>query len=254
MKDLTIILKFLSTLGLDVEKSKLYLALMQKGGQTVLQLSRTTGISRTSTYRFVEELIAFGLIEQVEKDNKKILMPVGLHKLELLVKEHESKTETLKKLLPELSNFIASDISLSQPGTKVIMYKGTERIKQMVWNILQAKEEIVGYTFRDLSELIGLDFYRKWKMEFILKKLKFRDLVNEDYTDEPVLASGNEKAFKTKTITSNVLKISHQVDIYNDIVSYYTWHDDEVFGLEIYNSKIAKFQRQMFELAWNAAM
>ena len=55
-------------------------------------------------------------------------------------------------------------------------------------------------------------------------------------------------------ISADVLTISYQTDIYNEVVAMYNWYDGEVFGVEIHNKKIANFQRQLFELVWNKAI
>ncbi|MBI5452275.1 hypothetical protein HY945_02345 [Candidatus Gottesmanbacteria bacterium] len=43
------------------------------------------------------------------------------------------------------------------------------------------------------------------------------------------------------------------MDIYNEIVSIYHWHEGEIFGVEIYNEKVANMQRQLFEMVWRMA-
>jgi sugar-specific transcriptional regulator TrmB len=253
MQNLDTIIKFLSFLGLDFEESKIYLTLLEKGGMTVLEISRITKVSRTNVYRLVEKLKTEGLIEEIQRSSKKILMPVGAHKLEMLVKEQESKAEYLRKFLPELSTIIPATNSISQPETKVMFYKGVEGIKQMVWNTLKAEGECVGYSYRTIAEIVGEDFAESWYTEFRFRKLRFRDLIGDEY-----LKSINQESprkvdnpnFDSRFISKDVLDINHQVDIYNDIVAYYTWHEGEIFGVEIHNKKVAKLQKQLFEAIW----
>src|SRR5512145_2001758 len=116
MKNIEPVLKFLSQLGLDFFESKIYILLLEKGALTVLQLSRESKINRTGVYRLIEKLKDMGLIEEVLKDNKKLIVPASLNKLELMVKEQEAKADTLRKMLPEIATLISPNLSTSQPG------------------------------------------------------------------------------------------------------------------------------------------
>lgn len=257
MKSIDGIIKFLSNLGLDVDQSKIYLTLLDYPGITILQLSRESRISRTNVYRLVDDLKSIGLVEEIQRDSKKLLYPVGTHKLELIVKEQESKSEFLRKILPELTSLITSSESITQPGTKIQVYKGVEGIKQMVWNTLRTNKECVGFTFRSLKEIVGENFEKEWREEYIKRKLIFRDLVSDSYLAS--LAGDNtaleefKSHFRTRYIPKTVLDINHQVDIYNDVVAFYLWYDTEIFGVEIYNRRISDMQKQLFELAWEKA-
>ena len=257
MKDIQTLIKFLSNLGLNFEQSKIYLTLMENGGQTILQVSRNSKISRTNVYRHTEELKKRGLVEEISKDDKKILLAVGADRLELLIKEEESKVEFLKKVLPELSKFLTTTSSVSQPGVRVTLYQGQDGLNQLFWNATKATKEIVGYSFKHHSEIMGGEFAKKWNDELSIKNLKFRDLVSDTY-----LASVKEHenkmnyhkySFITRYVPSNILDISQQFLIYSDVILYYGHHEEEPYGIEIQNSKIAKMQKQIFEIIWNVA-
>lgn len=43
------------------------------------------------------------------------------------------------------------------------------------------------------------------------------------------------------------------MDIYNDVIGIYSWHEGEVFGVEIYNEKVATMHKQLFEIVWKIA-
>lgn len=258
MKNLDSIIKFLASLGLSFDQSKIYISLLDEPGVTILQLSRNSKISRTNVYRIVEELVKLGLIDEIKRDGKKLLFPVGAHKLELIVKEQESKVELMRNVLPELSALITSSETINQSGTKVQLYKGVEGVKQMVWNTLRANKECVGFTFRSLKEIVGEQFEQDWRREFTTRKLKFRDIVSDSFLastiGEEQKLSSVDSVFRTKYLPKTTLDINHQVDIYNNVVAYYLWTDSEIFGLEIYNLRIADMQRQLFELAWEKGM
>lgn len=258
MKNADVVLKFLTFLGLDFTEAQIYFDLVDKGGLTVLEISKESKLPRTTIYRIVDRLKGIGVIEEVLKFNKKVLYPVGTHKLEMLVKEQEDKVKFLKETLPQIQSLITYNTSISQPGTKVLMYKGVEGIKQMVWNTLKAKSEIVGYSFRSLSEIVGEDFAKKWEEEILIRRIKFRDIISDSYIESVknvgmVISSFPNTYIQTKYLSKDIVDISYQSDIYDEVLSFYSWHENEVWGVEIYNEKIAKFQKQIFEVLWKEA-
>ena len=51
-----------------------------------------------------------------------------------------------------------------------------------------------------------------------------------------------------------IVKIHLNIEIYNDVVAYYYWQDDEIFGVEIYNERVAELQKQIHDVLWNMAV
>lgn len=64
------------------------------------------------------------------------------------------------------------------------------------------------------------------------------------------MVAEHKKYFQSGYIPSALLNFNHQVDIYNNVVSFYNWHEGEVFRVEIYNDKIARMHKQLFEIVW----
>ncbi len=252
--------EFLNKLGLNTEEVMLYSALTEKGALSILQLSRTTGINRTKVYRIIEKLHQIGLVEEIIDEHKKLIRTAGIDKLELLVREEEAQAKKLREVFPSISNILSGNPVLHQPGTKVLFYRGKEGVRQQVWNTLKTKGELLGYSYRPLEELIG-EYYRKWYEEWIKRNLKMRDIYSDSYIEGKKSAKQKIDSLDFKShniisryIPSKILDISHQMDIYNDVVSIYHWYDGEIFGVEIYNEKVASMQKQLFEIVWKMAV
>jgi hypothetical protein len=134
----------------------------------------------------------------------------------------------------------------------------------MVYNVLNAQTGIVGYTYRDLEAITGHNFAQNIYAELIENKITVRDIFSDSYIESVGSKKAavhsldrvpNWKKFVTsRYIPKITLDITHQLDIYNDVVAIYNWHEGEVFGVEIHNPKVATFQRQLFELVWNLAI
>lgn len=256
--------EFLNKLGLTDVEIRIYLVLNQSGPLTILNLSRRSGINRTKAYRTIEVMQKKGVIEEIIDERKKLIKPSPIANLELLVKEQELKTKFVIENYPSIATFLSNRQSVVQPGTKVLFYRGKDGIRQQVWNTLRVEGTLLGYSYRPLVELIG-EFYFSWYEEWVKRKKQMRDLYSDEYIkskkeyiyvkkrqirDSLDINMGN---IESRYISPKILSINHQVDIYNEVVSLYNWHEGEVFGVEIYNEKIAQMQKQLFEIVWKLA-
>jgi sugar-specific transcriptional regulator TrmB len=247
--------EYFHKLGLSDEAGEIYLALITYGSLPILELSRKTEIERTKLYRMIDELTAQGIVEEVVEFKKKLVKAADLSKIELLVSKAEENINYLKESLPIISGLI-TNLKSESPITQILYYRGKEGIRQMVWNSLKANNEVLSFAYRSLFEVVGQKFFDKWADEFELRKLLNRWI----YTDEFVISEDYKKykprpfkGMSHRYIDQEVFSIPHQLEIYNDVTAIYNWYNGEVFGVEIYNSDVAKMQKQLFELVWNQA-
>ena len=259
LKNIEPVLKFLTQLGLDFFESKVYILLLEEGTKTILQIAKESRINRTGVYRIAERLKGMGIIEEIQKDGKRLMTAAPLNQLELIVKEQETKAETLRKMLPEISALIGPDAATAVPGVKVLFYKGQAGVKRLLENILNSTGEVLSYTANDLAEFtdLDLDFVDGWRKDFINRRLFMRELVGDYFLKlrsiDDVKISNIAANFKTKYLSDDVLKINLHTIIYGHFVAIIYIHDAEPYAAEIKNDAFTHSQRQLFELAWKVA-
>lgn len=241
--------------GLEVQADarSLYLALVEHGDLTTLQLSRFTAISRTQVYRLLEQMKERGLVEEIIDAHVIKSRVVGIDGLERLVKTHEEQTKKMSLLLPEIASYLSGKIGLREDNTRVHYFRGREGIKHMVWNVLQAKGECLGFTSIDVDDVLGRELAEDWRQEVVKNNIHFRDITsNIDVFNHSIdtRVVGYLKLAKTRYISPKILTIDHQVDIYNNVIALYSWKEGDVFGVEIHNETIVSLQKQIFNLAW----
>lgn len=248
-----VIQTFLTLLGFKPEETTIYLTLTQKGALTVLELSRTTGISRTQVYRIVEEMEAKGFIEQIIDEHRKLAQPVPVRELAPLIRQRQSEAVEAERLFPGVRELLEANVGTNQADTKVLFYRGKQGLRQLVWHTLRAQKTVLGYTYRRLEEYLGEDFMGDWRDSFVRKGLLMRDIYSDEYL-ESIAPTGHiphsTAHYVSRYVTNTLLTVNLQMDIYNDVVAQYNWHEGEVFGVEIYNSKITGFHKQLFEIVW----
>jgi len=255
--------KFLIKLGLDEDGAIVYTTLLSYGPLTVLNLSRKANIPRTMVYRIVDELVRKGLLEEIVDENTKLYSSVEPDGLTPLVNQRLDEAKQLANNFPQVKNLLLQQVHGKSPDTKVAFYKGKTGIKQMVYNVLSAKTEVVGYTFEVLESITGNVFAKRFYEEFVRKNLKMRDVYSDVYLksansvnaaiNNPLTPENWHRQVESRYLPDKDLFVNVQMDIYNDVISYYSWHEGEVFGVEIKNRKVADFQRQIFEMVWEKA-
>ncbi len=244
---------YLQKFGLTSDEASVYLELLEKGQGTPLSISRLTGVNRTKVYRLIDQMEKSKLVVQEIRDKTTMVSPAPIERVEELLKQKQGVVAELSKNWSEAATMLSQMQASRQAETKVKYYKGKSGIEQMVWNVLKAKKEILGYTFRDLSHFVGAKFMNSFVEEFKLRNLKMRDIYSDEYLASQPIDNNWAGKIDSRYLPGNILAIPHQMDIYDDVVTFYSWNEGEVWGTEIYNPKVAQMQKQLFELAWEKA-
>lgn len=248
--------KYLTAYGLSSDQAKVYLALLEKP-LSHLEVARLTGINRTKVYRISDDLEKLSLVKTEQLDSGKLLSASEPKNLEvaLVDKEQELKNKRtiLNELLPSLDGMFknsAEDLKFS-----VSTYEGVAGMKQMLWNELKTKGEILVFGSGTLEDLVGS---RRWAEAHRQKTLdvdyKIREINNRG--KKPIKFTVNSnflENFERRHINEDLLNLEQQIAIYNDTVSVYHWRDDQKVGVEIRNKAYANSMRQMFEMYWGIA-
>ncbi|OGD63035.1 hypothetical protein A2160_05315 [Candidatus Beckwithbacteria bacterium RBG_13_42_9] len=248
---------FLEKLGFSPEEIKLYLTLAQSGQATLLATARNSGIERTKLYRLIEDLKEKGIIEEVPQFKRKTIKAADLSTIELLVKEKERQAKFLTTTYPSFAESL-KDISKPFPGNNVIYYKGKEGMRQMAWHILRCKGLFRTYSYCFWNDILGDAFVLKLNQELVERKFQVHDLYSDEYIkfkknwlkNGKRRPEGNWAFWDSRYLPEKLVTVHLNIDIYNDVVAYYYWEGEEIFGVEIYNERVANIQKQIHDVLW----
>jgi predicted transcriptional regulator len=259
MSDINSVLK---QLGLNEKEVEIYLALIQSGPASVQNISRSTGISRSTVYQRIDNLKKARLVNWEYGDKGKVIKanrPEELKEvIEKRVEESQKLQSDFEKVLPEFTN-------LFQPTTtkaKVLYFEGAEGLKRQIFNYdMEAKDkDLYGYATMSMVPVLGNDFvvnvYHK----------KFWD---KGYRDHYIMGDCKEnqkffkevkstKLYKNKRIFIKKLPVKLfnpkvSVAIYDDKYSIQLMKSGKPFGVLIQNQEIKDHQMDLFRIAWKAA-
>jgi len=240
----------LKTLGLSEKEALIYLASLELGPSTVQEISKKTGIIRTTIYNLTRSLKEKGLIVEISKDKKRLFVSQSperlLSNLRLQKKELEEREKNLRSILPELKGLV--DLSRVRP--KIRFYEGKEGIKLMREDILSSKNLACIEEFIPMDEAYQLFPPHK-------RDHRHRMITTLNHTYRKVIyASRNGRILPSKEnlverrfVRSGRFPLSSEINLYGDKVGIVVFGRRPI-GITIEEKAITESMRSIFYLVW----
>ncbi len=252
MQNLT---KQLETFGLSQIEAKIYLYLLNKPAQTILEISRNLSLPRTNIYDNSLKLIEKGLVERVIEYNTQKLKAHPLDILESVIEKNKQGVEQMQANLIDLRQKLTLTLN-PLTNTEVRYFQGVEGFRQMMWNTLSATDrQHIGYSEFGRVSIVGQKFMERWMKEIYVRGIKDRVIINPTkYTLGHISHLDNQDFRKQyqniRVLDQKVLYVSGDTTIYNHVFAVAWWKQGEVIGVEIENPELVKTQKSMFEILW----
>jgi sugar-specific transcriptional regulator TrmB len=249
------LVSFLKQLSLDAEQASVYLYLQENGPSTVLAISRGLETGRTKLYPALEEMVVKQVVSVHERHYGTTYEALPPENLEFLVLELERKADIARHNFKESLHAFSQLRANSPSGSKIIEYRGLDGLKQMNWNLVsKAKQQYKVFELDALVNHSGFNKHFKDKLDEIEVKNK---LATYDITNNPkrsiITSNTPGRVNHFAYIAPEVFKIEFETYIYNNVVALLSYDKDDIFGVEIYNDKLARQQEQLFDLLWKQA-
>ena len=224
-----------------------------------LEIARKSGVNRTKVYRIADELVKRGLVTEEMNDEGRELAAADPANLEITLTTAEEKLKTQKQIfrqtLPALQTMFEAGDQPNPDDFVVNSYEGIDGFKQMLWNELKTKNEILVFGYGTIQDLIASP---RWAEKHRAKSLesgyKIREILNPKGKPENFTANQDFSAiYQKRLISPKALPLAHQMTIYNNTVAIYNWRNNQKVGTEIINKQFADMQRSVFENYWKLA-
>lgn len=244
----------LKPFGLAEEETRIYLHLLAKGVKSAVELSRELKMARTNVYRYLEKLIDKSLVQQKLTKQGRTFRASPYRQLELLVLEKKQEVDFLKKVSPIVFQELASLQRIRQEKTKILYYEGLDGLKQITWNTTEAKGELFIFEIADMSAFLDYGISEEVRREFVRNQVAIKELTN--LRRVPAWTKVEElvkKYWQIRYLDPKELKMESELVIYNDVYAVYGFQGEEIWGIEIYNERLARMQKQLFQFMWEKA-
>jgi len=246
------VVRYLKQLGLGEEQALAYLFLLQQGPQTVLALSRGIQTGRTKLYPLLDDLAKKQLITIHERHYGTSYEAQPPDVLEFLIAEKERKAEVLRSTLEPITHALETIRAHSPTTSKILEYRGVDGLKQMNYNLTKAEKEYRVFELAGLDKHLGSHFADKMRTRTNAIHTRSRDLTNNPHRAGESGIAGNPLA-SARYIDPAIFTIEFETYIYNNCVALLSYNQGDIFGVEIHNDKLARQQKQLFDLIWSQA-
>lgn len=243
-------------LGLSEKESKVYLASLELGEETVQNIAKKAGVNRPTAYVILEKLMKMGLASSIEKGKKTLFVAENPKELENILKHEESMIDEKKVELKGVMNQLEA-VYNSKQGKPIVRYfegaDGLETLDRYGINRLGKKEEYVSISPVDLIEKYFPDRRKKAVAERVKANLKSKLIYT--HKDGAIPEYQNKSEMREGLfIPREQLPLSATISVYPEWgIKLYYYDELKPWGVMIENQELAKNFKLLFDLAWEGA-
>lgn len=239
---------FLHSIGLSDKETDLYLELLKYDFLSPTEISRKTGINRTTVYPILEQLMQKRLVREVEGSKKGKYMAESPERLKTYFQEKMAKFEEQERLLddviPQLRGLEHRD-SNSEPVVKY--YSGRQGVLDSLHDYLEiipSGSEVAMVYSQDFVEKMFTPSEMKVARSLRIKRsLSVKTIYSYSKGErEPVKNS-------TRVMLPEKYKVLGDIAFTDDVVRFYSG-EKELFGIIVRSKEIAQTLKVLHELAY----
>ena len=234
----------LDQIGLEGKKADVYLAALELGSSTVIEISKKAAIKRTTCYDILLDLITEGLISQTQLGKKRLFVGEDPEKIQRNLK---SKERLFAEILPQLQSINNSRIA----KPKIRFYEGKEGIKEVYEDTLKHGGEILGFASYDVIGIIG----KQWADEYLRKRVNAAIhakgiIPSTDPMMRDFISKDQEQFRSTKVIDPKKYPFSIEINVYGHNRVALMSAKEEI-ALIIEGTEIHSTMKLIFQLIWD---
>ncbi len=235
----------------------LYLAVLKNGKITPADLSKITGINRSTVYSVSGELIKKGVISDDVTGTTKYLIALSPEKLVNVAKKEEKKLVKKKQLITtaikELKQ-VSTGTKYTVPKVRFIaenelenfLYKQTPK-----WNESMTKTKTAFLGFQDHTFVEYYSSWVEWYWNDAPKDITVNLLTNQSDI-EKVLAKRSHPQRRMKFFKKSK-PFTATTWVMGEYIVMIITNERPHYAIEIHNAELAKNQLELFRVLWGAS-
>jgi HTH-type transcriptional regulator, sugar sensing transcriptional regulator len=238
----------LKKLGFHEKKASIYIALLELGEGSIIELAKKTGLKRTTVYNILPEMVQEGLVRTGVKKKHRFFFIENPNNLK---QDYQDKIHLIDKLLPELRAI--HNIIPHKP--KITFYEGVGGMKELYQDTLDSLhggDIILSYTgFKDYYKFMPREYMDWYVEERVRRKIRIRMIVPDFPTTREILSQAQSTLREIKVVPEEKWQFSADTEIYANKVALIS-HTENFMGVILESKEINLMQRMAFEIMWNA--
>lgn len=233
-------------LGYRPHEAQIYLASLEMGKSTIVELAQKTKLPRTSVQVIVQKLHNDGLLNLYPKNRTKYWVAENPEKLLIHLKEREA---ALKNIMPELQA-MRYDTGL-RPVVR--LYSGREEINKIMDDILETKHHLIGMLPWDEWVKFMGEVYINDFMDVRAKRfLKIKLLVSRSTASIKLKAADRSQLRSTRFLPDNS-PIKNVSFVYAHKTALISLNKRLPLGIVIEDIDTAQTMQMLFENLWSVS-
>lgn len=234
----------LEQFGLHGRKADVYLAALELGSGTVIDISKKASVKRTTCYDILQDLMRDGLISETVKGKKRLFVGEEPEKIQRQLKQKE---RLFSEILPQLQSI--HNVRGSKP--KIRFYEGKKGILDVYEDTLKYKTEILSFASEHVLKAFTLEeakeYINKRKKNGIWEKIILPKI---SFMVEEFISKDAEQMRSSKLIDPQKYPFTIEINIYGHNKVALMSAKEEV-GLIIEGAEIHNTMKLIFQLIWD---
>lgn len=226
------------------KQAKTYLAILELGRATTIDISKKTKIKRTTTYDIVFDLIRLGYVSEARKGKRRLFIAEDPL---LLFSKSEERLFSFKQLIPLLSEMRNSSV----PRPSLRFYDGISGVRTIMEELLlvEKKEQLFWSSISDLIDFFGNRYMESWAKRRIRRGILSRVLLTKKTAVPNIYLQSNSQVLREiKWLPKNYV-FDGVLCVFDNKVGYISSRQ-ESFGFIIESKEFSQIMRLIFESSW----
>ncbi len=228
--------------GLNDKEAKVYFTCLKSGSASVVLISNTVKLPKSTCYDILNSLIVKGLVSVIIKNKTRFFEAADPRILLYRLDEKKKLTEEIIPSLVSLKNSV-----VEKP--KVTFYEGIGGIKSILSDIIETGEpvQILGNfsNFEKVTRHVASQFIKKRVEQQIMCKY-----ISENSESSKTIKQKDSKELRETKITDKMNNQNAECYLYGTKTAFVVMSRDEPVGLIIESNSINKLQKSLFECLW----
>ncbi len=246
-----ILSKKLVEFGLSEKEALIYLSLLELEIAGVNEISKRSGINRSSSYVVLESLKKKGFVGI--SDDKKVRRyiaspPETIHRVaEDLARKQDDVRKSISSIIPELKALHKD--TKHRPRVRVL--EGKDGLISAFEDSLSCREGVmrVSSSVENLLNIIPEDYFPNYVKRRIEKKIKLKGIHPNTEFAKKIIGLDPEAFDRPLLIPSKDFKMPADFAIYDDKIAYMS-PENEGFAIIIESREMSNVMKSIFDLAW----